>query len=146
MPYLQGSIKGKGDPSVALGSPALFIGELRLCYLVAPGLAIWLEQLPDLCAWRADQLIMADRAEGCRLPNLSLGRPKYLDLLICNYLIGKRIIGALVLFVKSRKRLKFGQKCVLGRNRTCDLLDRNQTLYPLSYEDKNNTRKWAGYD
>lgn len=27
-------------------------------------------------------------------------------------------------------------KCgVLGRNRTCGLLDRNQTLYPLSYED-----------
>jgi hypothetical protein len=25
--------------------------------------------------------------------------------------------------------------CVLGRNRTCDLLDRNQTLYPLSYKD-----------
>ena len=24
--------------------------------------------------------------------------------------------------------------CALGRNRTCDLLDRNQTLYPLSYE------------
>ena len=27
------------------------------------------------------------------------------------------------------------QYCVLGRNRTCDLLDRNQTLYPLSYKD-----------
>ena len=27
--------------------------------------------------------------------------------------------------------------CALGRNRTCDLLDRNQTLYPLSYERKN---------
>ena len=26
--------------------------------------------------------------------------------------------------------------CALGRNRTCDLLDRNQTLYPLSYERK----------
>lgn len=25
---------------------------------------------------------------------------------------------------------------VPGRSRTCDLLDRNQTLYPLSYEDK----------
>ena len=25
--------------------------------------------------------------------------------------------------------------CVLSRNRTCDLLDRNQTLYPLSYKD-----------
>ena len=26
--------------------------------------------------------------------------------------------------------------CALGRNRTCDLLDRNQTLYPLSYKRK----------
>ena len=26
--------------------------------------------------------------------------------------------------------------CALGRNRTSDLLDRNQTLYPLSYESK----------
>lgn len=25
--------------------------------------------------------------------------------------------------------------CVLGRNRTCDPLDRNQMLYPLSYKD-----------
>ncbi len=27
--------------------------------------------------------------------------------------------------------------CALGRNRTCDPLDRNQMLYPLSYKRKN---------
>lgn len=32
--------------------------------------------------------------------------------------------------VRFRPRLR----CALGRNRTCDLLDRNQTLYPLSYK------------
>ncbi len=33
--------------------------------------------------------------------------------------------------------------CALGRNRTCDLLDRNQTLYPLSYE-RETPFKYAG--
>ena len=35
----------------------------------------------------------------------------------------------------SYKDIEF-DNCALGRNRTCDLLDRNQTLYPLSYKRK----------
>jgi hypothetical protein len=34
----------------------------------------------------------------------------------------------------SPRRGELENHCALGRNRTCDLLDRNQTLYPLSYE------------
>ncbi len=30
--------------------------------------------------------------------------------------------------------VRFDDTCALGRNRTCDPLDRNQMLYPLSYE------------
>lgn len=46
-----------------------------------------------------------------------------------------RIAPASIPDTRQAIGLLLGHSCVLGRNRTCDLLDRNQTLYPLSYED-----------
>lgn len=44
----------------------------------------------------------------------------------------------------SQSLILFHTRCALGRNRTCDPLDRNQMLYPLSYKRKNNSLPLLG--
>jgi hypothetical protein len=56
-------------------------------------------------------------------------------------------IGAwklVILQKNTASRDVFLQVCALGRNRTCGLLDRNQTLYPLSYEREKSIGKEQG--